>query len=155
MIRVVPLALLLGSCGAYEIGGLYDEETRSVRVEIFDNVSERRTHEFDLTNAVIHEMITRGLRVNTRDAAYTLKGRILDIRNPQAVAGQLDTVLVGSLLFRVEITLVGPDGKARWRDERTETASFTAARSETLESSRQQVFDRLARWVVTHFEKEW
>jgi hypothetical protein len=135
------------------LGGLY--ENTDVRVEIFDNVSERRTHEFDLTSAVLHEMASRGFRLNARDAPHVLRGRILDIRDPSVVEGKSDVVLVGSLQYRVEVELCNASGERRWREEKTEAVSFTASRGESLESARQEVFDRLARWIVTRFEKEW
>jgi hypothetical protein len=141
----------LSSCG-YEIGPPH--AIRDVRVEIFDNVSERRTHEFDLTHAVMREMAAKGLRVNSSDARHTLTGRITDIRTPSQVEGKDDVVLVGSLLFRVEVALTGPDGKAVWKDARAEAVPLIPGRGETFESARREVFDRLARWVVTRFEKE-
>jgi len=146
------LPLLLGAC---QVGDLY--EYKDVRVDVFDNVSERRTHEFDLTRAVLHEMASRGIRVNGKDAPHTLKGRILDLRTPAIVdQAKTDVLLVGSLLFQVEIWLVdNRTGGTVWKESRTEAASFTAARGESFQSARQEVFDRLARWVVTRFEKEW
>lgn len=147
------LGLAGGGCSRYEIGGLY--EIRSVRVNVFDTASNRRNHEFDLTQAVVREMADKGIQVNAPNAPFTLEGRILDIRTPAAVEGDKDVVLVGSLLFRLEIRLLGADRQVVWRDETTESVSFTSARAETFESARQEVFDRLARWVVTHFEKEW
>ena len=41
--RAFPALLLsaLGACG-YQVGGLYPE--RDVRIETFDNISDRRTH---------------------------------------------------------------------------------------------------------------
>ena len=155
MIRRLPLLLLpvLASCG-YEIGNLYD--IRDVKVDIFENTSERRTQEFDLTDAVVHEIAARGIRVNAKDAAYTLKGRILDIRTPSLVDQKsTDLVVVGSLLFSLEIRLMDANGNEVWKDLRSESASFTAARGESFESARQKVFARLARWVVAHLEKAW
>ncbi len=155
MIRRLPLLLALAaaSCG-YEVGNLY--EVRDVRVDIFENNSERRTHEFDLTDAVVREMAARGIRVNARDAAYTLKGRILDIRTPSVVDQKnTDQVVVGSLLFSLEIRLIDAHGTELWKDIRNETSSFTTARGESFETARQKVFDRLARWVVAHLEKQW
>ncbi len=147
------LGLLLGSCG-YEIGNLY--EVRDVKVDMFDNLSERRTHEFDLTDAVVHEIATRGIRVNARDAAYTLKGRILDIRTPSLVDQKnTDQVVVGSLVMTLEIRLIDANGTELWKDVRTEASSITAQRGETFETARQKVFNRLSRWVVSHLEKEW
>jgi len=155
VIRRLPLLLALAaaSCG-YEVGNLYD--VRDVKVDIFENNSERRTHEFDLTDAVVREMAARGIRVNARDAAYTLKGRILDIRTPSVVDQKnTDQVVVGSLLFSLEIRLIDAHGTELWKDLRNETSSFTTSRGESFETARQKVFDRLARWVVAHLEKQW
>ena len=147
------LALAGSSCG-YEVGNLY--EIRDVKVDVFENNSERRTHEFDLTNAVVHEIASRGIRVNARDAAYTLKGKIVDIRTPPLVNQKnTDQTIVGSLLFSVEIRLIDANGNEVWKDHRIEQASFTEARGESFETARQKVFDRLARWVVAHLEKQW
>ena len=152
--RLAPfLAFALSSCG-YEIGNLY--EIRDVKVDVFDNVSERRTQEFDLTYSIVHEISSRGIRVNARDAAYTLKGKILDIRTPALVdLKNTDQILVGSLSMTLEIKLIDSNGTEIWKDTRTEGSSITAQRGETFESARQKVFDRLARWVVSHLEKEW
>jgi hypothetical protein len=155
VIRRLPLLLALAcsSCG-YEIGNLY--EIRDVKVDIFENNSERRTHEFDLTDAVVHEISARGIRVNAKDAAYTLKGRILDVRTPSVVDQKnTDQVVVGSLMFSLEIRLIDAHGNELWKDTKAESASFTIARGESFESARQKVFDRLARWVVSHLEKQW
>jgi hypothetical protein len=148
------LVLLLASSCAYEIGGLY--AVRDVRVEMFDNVSERRTHELDLTQAICHELVSRGIRVNHPGASHLLVGRILDIRTPAVVdEANTDNVVVGSLAMTVEIRMIGPDGRELWSDRRAESASFTQSRGETFETARQKTFDRLARWVLTHFEKDW
>ena len=152
--RLAPLlSFALFSCG-YEVGNLY--EIRDVKVDMFENISERRTQEFDLTYAVSQEITARGIRVNARDAAYTLKGRILDIRTPSLVDQKnTDQVLVGSLTMTLEIRLIDANGTELWKDVRTEASSITAQRGETFESARQRVFDRLARWTVSHLEKDW
>jgi hypothetical protein len=152
--RLGPLlACALFSCG-YEIGNLY--EIRDVKVDVFDNVSERRTQEFDLTYSIVHEISSRGIRVNAKDAAYTLKGKILDIRTPALVdLKNTDQILVGSLAITLEIRLIDSNGTQLWKDVRTEGSSITAQRGETFETARQKIFDRLARWVVSHLEKEW
>jgi hypothetical protein len=149
---LVPAALL----AACRVGGLY-EDYPDVRVEIFDNVSERRTHEFDFTAAVVQEMASRGIRVNRGNAPYTLKGRILDLRTPSVVdQARTDVVLVGSLQLRMEIWLVdNRTGATVWKDDRVEAVSFSTARGESFQSARQEMIDRVARWVVTRFEKDW
>lgn len=152
--RLFLLLTLAGSSCGYEVGNLY--EIRDVKVDIFDNFSERRTHEFDLTNAVVHEIASRGIRVNAKDAAYTLKGKINDIRTPSLVSQKnTDLTIVGSVWFSIEIRLIDANGNEVWKDHRIEQASFTEARGESFETARQKVFDRLARWVVSHLEKQW
>jgi len=64
-------------------------------------------------------------------------------------------VVVGSLLFSLEIRLIDAHGTELWKDIRNETSSFTTSRGESFETARQKVFDRLARWVVAHLEKQW
>jgi hypothetical protein len=152
--RLAPLlGFALFSCG-YEVGNLY--EIRDVKVDVFENVSERRTQEFDLTYSIVHEISSRGIRVNARDAAFTLKGKILDIRTPALVdLKNTDQILVGSLSMTLEIKLIDSSGNELWKDVRTEGSSIAAQRGETFESARQKIFDRMARWVVSHLEKEW
>ncbi len=149
---LLPMLAALASCG-YQVGHLYDP--LDVRVEIFDNITERRGHEFDLTEVVVREMSSRGFRINSPQARHTLKGRILEIRTRSTVEDPVDAVLVGSLLFRVEVTLTGDGGVPVWSEVRTESVSFTPRREQTLETIRRQVFDRLARWIVARFEKGW
>ena len=155
MIRPAPaVLLLLASCG-YRVGGLYEDYRAGVRVDIFDNQTERRTQEFDLTSTITREMASRGLRVNVPGAPCTLRGQIRSMRTPSVVEGQADAVLVGSLYILLEIELVNDQGKSIWSDRKAEAVSFTSSRGESLETARREAFDRLARWVVTHFEKEW
>ena len=150
--RLVLLASLSG-CG-YAAGGLY--EHTSVRVRMMDNRTERRTHEFDLTQAVVRELQADGIRVNARDAAVELSGSIEEISQPIAVEGAQDVVVVGSLAFRLSIVLRDiASGKELRREERVESATFSSARAETQETARRQVFDRLARWVATRLERDW
>jgi hypothetical protein len=152
--RRLPLVLaLLASGSCYTIGDLY--EFRNIQVPVFDNATERHTEEFDLTPIVSREMAARGLRVNSPDAPVVLKGRITDIKTPTVVTQQQNTEVVGSLAVRVEIRLVNRDNRELWKDERTETVSFTSFRGQTIDTARMEAYNRIARWVVAHFEKEW
>lgn len=153
--RFLLLALLApaAACG-YQAGNLY--EVRDVRVDVFDNVSERRTYEFDLSGAVVRELTARGIRVNSRRAPATLKGTIEEIRTPPLVnQAKTDELLVGSLSYRVEIRLLGEDGAERWKDQRVESVVYTPSRGQSEETARREMVDRLARWVVSRLEKEW
>lgn len=157
MIRTLlpaSVAVLAASCG-YEFGGLYAPYRQGVRVVIFDNRTERRLHEFELTRRVTREMAARGIRVNVPGAPYTLTGRIQDLRTPSVVEGRTDEVLVGSLSVRLEIELSDGRGEILWKDSKVETVSWSGGRGESPDTARREVFDRLARWILTHFEKEW
>ena len=151
---LILAAGLPASCG-YRAGGLYEDYRAGVRVPVFDNLTERRLHEFDLTAAVTREMASRGLRVNVPGAPYTLAGRIRNLRTPSVVEGRDDAVLVGSLRYHLEIELLDEKGDLIWKDTLSDAVSFASARGESLETARREAFDRMARWIVAHFEKEW
>lgn len=155
MTRMPALIVVLAAAGcAYTAGDLIEHE--SVVVRIFDNIDERRTHEFELTRAVNRELAARGVRVNDPEAAVELRGRILEITEPSVVEGSGDVVVVGAVSFRLEVALVNrASGKEISKAEKVETASFSSGRSESRETARREVYDRLARWVVTRLEKDW
>ncbi len=152
---MLALALAASGCG-YSVGpdALYAH--RSVRVPIADNATERRTHEFDLTQAVIRQLQAGGVRVNASDATARLDLVISDIREPALVEGKLDVITVGSVSFRVRLTVVDiATGRTLVADERAESASFTGARGESRDTARAEILDRLARWVTSRLEKDW
>jgi len=146
-------AATLAGCG-YSAGGLIEHE--SVKVHPFDNLDERRTHEFDLTRAVDRALAARGVRVNDPDAPIELRGKILKITEPTLVENPGDVPIVGAVTFRIEVTLVSSaTGRELSKKEREETASFSTGRFETRDTARQEVIKKLADWVVTLVEKDW
>jgi hypothetical protein len=145
--------LVAAGCG-YSAGGLLEYE--SVFVDIFDNVDERRTHEFELTRAVNRELQMRGVRVNDPAAPVKVRGRILEITEPSVVEGSGDVVVVGAVSFKLEVTVVNREsGKEISKSEKVESATFSSGRLESRETARRKVIDRLAEWVVTRLEKDW
>lgn len=150
---LLPVLAALGACG-YRVGGLY--EVREVRLRIFDTQSERRTHEFDLTEAVARELLAKGIRVNASSARHELTGEIVDFDQPVAVVNERDVPIVGTVAIKLRIRLTDRETGAVVRDaERVETAAFTNARFESAETARQEVFDRLARWISSNLETDW
>ena len=146
-------AATVAGCG-YSFGGLIEHE--AVLLPIFDNLDERRTHEFDLTKAVARELMARGVRVNDPSAAVELKVKILEITEPSVVEDPADRPLVGAVSFRIEATLLArPSAREMLKQVLEESASFSSGRSESRETARQEVIDRLARRVVTLLEKDW
>jgi len=157
-VRPTPLpalaALVFAAGCGYSSGEL--REHGAVRLAIFDNVDERRTHEFDLTRSVARELSARGVRVNGSGASVELRGTLLAVTEPSVVEGQKDVVVVGAVSFKLQVVLVDvATGRELRRSERTETASFSTARAESRETARQEVFDRLADWAVRNLEKDW
>jgi hypothetical protein len=152
LLFLVALSVASG-CG-YQVGRLI--EYRKVKLAMFDNATERRIHEFDLTAAVAREMSSEGIAVNSPEAEVELVGRIRDFREPAVVTTGQDEVLISSVSIELEISLVRrSDRKVLWTDARSEAASFATQRGESRETARQEVFSRLARWTVTKLEKDW
>jgi len=154
MIRLfAPLALALAGCG-YSTNELLEHS--AVTLRIIDNQDERRTQEFDLTRLVARELAARGVHVNASDAPVALEGTILQITEPSIVEGQSDVVVVGAVSVRLQVVVRDrKTGREISRRERVETASFSSGRSESRQTARQEVFDRLARWVATSLERDW
>jgi hypothetical protein len=143
----------LGSCG-YSLGGRI--EHTKVKLSLLDNTTERRIHEFDLTSVIAREMASAGIAVNAPNATVGLVGKIQDFREPTLVETTEDAVLVGSVSIQIELSLVSQsDGRVLWTASHEESASYATQRYESRETARAEVFDRLARWVVTKLEKDW
>jgi hypothetical protein len=149
---MVACAGTFAGCG-YSVGGLI--EHRSVHLPIFGSHSERRGFEFELHRAVSRELSAQGVRVNDPAATVELRGMIVDVTEPVAVEGGDDEVLVGSVAFKIEVTLIGrPGGREIWKRGLEEQAAFSTQRLQTRETARQAVIDRLARRVAGLLEKE-
>ena len=145
--------LLFSSCG-YHVGDLY--EVKRLRLNLLDNTVERRTHEFDLSAVLAREIAGAGICLNPADATHELTGTIEKFREPALVETGKDVVLVGSISVTMRLRLtVRATGRILVDEQRTETASFSTDRGESRESAREEVFDRLARWVLTKLEKDW
>lgn len=139
---------------SYQVGGLV--EHRRVKLSVFDNTTERRTHEFDLTGAIARELAAAGVAVNSPDSDVELVGKISDFREPTVVTTGQDEVLISSVSIEIELSLVRiRDRKVLWRAAQRESASFATQRGESRETARQEVFQRLARWTLQKLEKDW
>jgi len=146
------LCFIASGCG-YRVGGLY--EVQEVSIPIFDNRTERRLHEFDLTQAVVREASQRGIRVSP-NATHELRGRIVDIDQPVVVPGPRDQVVAGAFAVKVEVWIVDRrNGKELIREIIAQSATFDEARQKTVTDARQEVFDRLAKIIISKIEKNW
>jgi outer membrane lipopolysaccharide assembly protein LptE/RlpB len=149
--RGLPI-LLLAACG-YRLGTLH--ERRSISVSMFENSTERRDEEFDLTRQVIRELSRQGVQVDPR-ADRELRGEIVSIQQPVVVDDRLDNPRVTSLVMSVRYRIVDRrTGGVLREGEAYESAVFSAARNQTLESARSEVLDRLAKTLVSKLETGW
>jgi hypothetical protein len=128
---------------------------RSVKLNIFDNIDERRTQEFDLTRAVARELQEHNIRLNGSDATAIVEGTIESITAPSVVEGKSDVVVVGAVTYKIQVVVKDMGGREISRREKVESATFATDRQESRETARQEVFDRLARWVASNLEKDW
>lgn len=153
MRSLAPVVLLLFGCN-YRIGSLHP--FRSVAVPIFDNRTERRDHEFDLTRQVIRELSRQGIHVDP-NSEHELRGEIVDIQQPVIVDDRLDNPRVSSFVMRVQFRLIPrkePE-KPIFASVATESATFSVLRGQSLESARSEVLDRLSKSIVSKFERQW
>lgn len=154
------IALLGGCLWDYTWGGGYRPSVRTVAVPIFDNKSIRRGHEFDLTQAVAREIVTRTpyrIVADPAQADVVVRGTIVQFTQPALALGVTDTVVQGSVRIEIEVRLVeGRTGKVVAEPAPyAEWASLVPARGETLDTARAEVLDKLARWVVRQLEEPW
>jgi hypothetical protein len=152
----VPAALLAAAAGCgYQVGQLHRVD--DVAVPIFENSSDRRINEFDLTEAVAREMQVNGITVNPPQARYRLEGEIDTIEQPRVAEDRVSTVTVSSFSVVVRVTLKDAQTgqTVRGPSAKRFTAPFAPGRGQTADSARAQAFDAAAKWVVEQLEESW
>ncbi|MEK7865173.1 MAG: LptE family protein [Planctomycetota bacterium] len=153
-IAVLALTLLAAGCG-YSTKPLRHEDVKSVALPIFKNDTVRRQHEFFLTDAVAR-MIQSRTRYRLADAERAdviLEGEIADYETPGLVEGRDDQLVESQVSIRVVVTIRDRvSGAVRFQGTRTEVAPFSGRRGESEDTARFEVYERLARWVITTLE---
>lgn len=157
---VLAAAALAGGCvWDYSFDGGYRKGVETVAIPVFENLTTRRLQEFDLTNVVAREVVTRTpyrVAASPAGADLVIRGTILQFTQPALVQGETDSVLEGSVLVQLRIRIESPrTGKVLVERHRTEWASLVYARGETVDTARAEVYDRLAQWVVRQLEEPW
>ncbi len=156
MSRVALLALALAAAGCgYSTKPLRHEGVSTIALPIFKNNTDRRQHEFLLTDAVAR-MIQSRTRYRIADADRAdviLEGEIAEYRTPGLVEGRDDQLLESQVTMRVVVTIRDrATGAVRYQGTHTEVAPFSGRRGESEDTARFEVYERLARWVVTTLE---
>lgn len=154
------LAVALTGClWDYSFDGGY-RKASTVAIPIFDNATLRRGNEFELTDVVAREVITRTpyrVVASPSEADVVVRGKIVQFSQPVVVPGFENSVREGSVVIAVKVTIVeGRTGKLiADPPAHAEQAYIVAERGGTLGTARAEVFDRLAQWIVQQLEVPW
>lgn len=148
----------LGSCG-YSSKSLLRSNVRSIYVPIFDNNTFRRGYEFDLTKAVRDQILlrTRLNIVDKNEADSILFGKITSVDENVLIENTRDNIVESRVSVGIEI---------RWVDRRTgrtiverknirRPTEFIVSRNETLTSSSNEAFVKVAQGIVDAMEEDW
>jgi hypothetical protein len=132
---------------------------RSVYVPIFDNNTFRRGYEFDLTKAVRDQILLRTrLNIVDKDVADSiLFGKITSVDENVLIENTRDNIVESRVSVGIEI---------RWVDRRTgrtiverknirRPTEFIVSRNETLTSSSNEAFVKVAQGIVDAMEEDW
>lgn len=150
--------IFVGGCG-YSSKSLLRSNVRSIYIPIFDNNTFRRGYEFDLTKAVRDQILLRTrLNIVDKDEADSiLFGKITSVDENVLIEGREDNIVESRIMVAVEI---------RWVDKRTgrtiierknirRPAEFIVRRNETLTSSGNEAFVKIAQGIVDAMEEDW
>lgn len=160
------VAVCAAGCG-YHVGAPFSQEIRSVHVPIFQSNSNRRSIEYQLTEAVQKQIQQRShfRLVKDEDADTRLTGRIIDLRKTALGQTELSDPRELQLNLLVEVT---------WEDLRTgevlkqqrvplppemlqlaAQAEFAPEVGQSLATADESVINRLARNIVDMMETPW
>ncbi len=151
---LIPAFILSTGCNYHPVRW---RPATGLRVPIFENQSDRRMNEFDLTDVVIRRLHAHTpYQINRADADLQLDGTIEAIETPGRVEGRRDQVLVSDLQVGLRIVLKDLRTNRVVFDRRTlQRANFSRGRSETEQTVRAEVNERLAQWVVDQLQAPW
>ncbi|MBI4835470.1 MAG: LptE family protein [Planctomycetes bacterium] len=143
--------VIAAGCGYTPV--YYSKGVKNIAVPIFDNQTLWRGYEFELTNLVQNEIISKmpNYRIVSKnnDADIVIYGTITSLSKPVVTEGELDRTIQSQLAMTVNIVVRNRrDSKVLFQGNRTETEPFTGQRSENEDSAKRAVYEKLARWVT-------
>ncbi len=166
--RIGLIVVLFASAGCgYTVGAPFSPEIRSVHVPIFKSASNRRFLEYQLTEAVQKQILSRShfRLVKESDADTLLTGKIIDLR--KNALGQTENSDARELQVNLQVEVT-------WVDIRTQKilmqkhvplapemlqlatqAEFAPEVGQSLATADQTAIDRMARNIVDMMETPW
>ncbi|KXK24990.1 MAG: hypothetical protein UZ01_03626 [Candidatus Brocadia sinica] len=158
VVLLLLFTVFIGSCG-YSSKSLLRSNVRSIYIPIFDNNTFRRGYEFDLTKAVRDQILlrTRLDIVDKDEADSILFGKITGVDENVLIEDREDNIVESRVTVTIEI---------RWVDKRTgrtiverrnikRPTEFIVRRNETLTSSGNEAFVKVAQSIVDAMEEDW
>lgn len=150
------LACGLFGCG-YTTPTYLGPQGASIAIPVFENKTDWRGGEFELTRAVVKNIQQRTpYRVAPKENAdLILEGEILDHRTPGVLDDRADRVLQSQVMLQVSVRLVNKAGEVLTEKNSWFTADFCTLRGESEATACAEVTEKAARWVVTCLEAPW
>lgn len=168
---LLQLGLLLALCASagcgYTVGAPFSPEIRSVHVPIFKSASNRRFLEYQLTESVQKQILSRShfRLVKEAEADTLLTGKIVDLR--KNALGQTENSDARELQVNLQVEVTWEDIRSRkiLAQQRiplspemlqlAAQAEFAPEVGQSLATADQTAIDRLARNIVDMMEMPW
>lgn len=144
------MIFLAGSCGyQFEGSGYIHKDVTRVAVAVFENKSSETTAGASFTNEVIREILekTDTLVVDPDQATRQITGTINSITFSSLSRTSIETVVERQVTARVDVQLLGPDGKILWSVKNfSSREDYATSRDEVNDAAnRQEAIEKIAR----------
>jgi len=155
---IVIIFTLISGCG-YTTKSLISRKINSIYIPVFENKTFRRDLEFDLTNAVKDEIMSKTkLRIARKESADTiLTGKIMKVTEGMLSSNVADDIVESRVTIFVDIKLVDRRTGRTLIEEKdlNQSAEFVVKRGENIRTASQESLARLAEIIVYHLEEKW
>ncbi len=146
------------SCG-YSSAPLYryDSQNTTVSIPVFENRTNWRNLELDVTQNVVEQVTARTpfRLVDQENADLVIRGEITEVSRPVLSEGDLDSVIRSSVRYNVNVKIKNRStGEVLQEETDAFSASFAQARGKSEEAARQEVQHDIGTWVVGLLQKK-
>jgi hypothetical protein len=157
LVVLVALSAVTPGCVSLHRGDLYADDRDQVFVSFFTNETFYRDVEFDLTDQVVSEILSRpGLHLSSRDEAdLLLSGRVLDVRQRVLSENPNQTPTSSNTSITVEVVLTDSrTGEVIRKQKLSQQGQFAPALGEDIQTARREAYYFLARDIVRLLEED-